>query len=299
MNTVTKEPESAVATIGRRRVRANGLEFECLEAGAGPLVLCLHGFPDTPLGFSSLLEALAAAGYRAVAPYARGYFPSGAPSDDDYGATAQARDVIGLIDAFGAEKAIVIGHDWGAIAAYAAANLAPGRIERLLALSVPPLRIAKPNASWLLMVMLFQITPLAAWLLRRRRGALVDRIYRLASPKWAMAACDTTPAKECVNVPGGARRLLGYYRAAVRSMLGGRSHPERVLQLRKIAMPAMLIAGSHDPVFSADMLQHFSKACSGPSRTAVIKGTGHFPHREMPAVVNAAILAFLDESIPV
>jgi len=275
------------------QVQANGLSFTYLEAGSGPLVLCLHGFPDTPHGFSDMLLALAAAGFRAVAPYARGYAPSGAPVQDDFGATAQAHDVIALIDALGSADAALIGHDWGAIAAYAAANLAPERIRRLVTLSVPPLRIAKAKAGWLAMVASFQVTPLAGWLLRRDHGALIDSIYRLASPKWAFTEQDTAPAKACAEAAGGARNMLGPYRALLRMILGGRRHPDRLLQNKKLLVPALLICGSHDPAFAANMLDDFATACSAPSRTKLIKGTGHFPHRERPAEVNAEIIGFL------
>lgn len=283
--------------ISQRQVQANGLSFACLEAGSGPLVLCLHGFPDTPHGYTGLLLALAEAGFRAVAPYARGYAPSAAPASDDFGATAQARDVIALIDALECDDAVLIGHDWGAVAAYAAANLAPDRIRRLVALSVPPLRIAKANAAWLAMVASFQVTPLASWLLRRDHGALIDRIYRLAAPKWAFTEQDTAPAKACSNAPGGASHMLGPYRALLRMMLGGRTHPDRLLQNKKLSVSALLITGSHDPAFSAGMLDDFAKACSGPSRTRLIKGSGHFPHRERPAEVHEEILGFLKASL--
>ena len=108
-----------------RFLQANGLEFGLLERGPadGPLVLCLHGFPDGPQSFLPLLDALDAAGYRAVAPAMRGYLPSGIPADGDYRPVTLARDVIALIDHLGAEKAVVVGHDWGAVATYLAAAI--------------------------------------------------------------------------------------------------------------------------------------------------------------------------------
>src|SRR5258707_10001114 len=101
-------------------VDANGLKFAYLEDRSGPLVLMLHGFPDTAHAWDDLRPRIAANGYRAVSPFMRGYHPSAIP-DHDSDQETLARDPLALIDALGAREAIVIGHDWGASAAYGAA----------------------------------------------------------------------------------------------------------------------------------------------------------------------------------
>src|SRR5215831_1910240 len=102
-------------------VRANDLEFGILEAGSGPLALCLHGFPDSAHTWRYLLPALARAGFRAVAPFMRGYAPTGIPVDGAYGIGALAADAVALHEALdGDDDAVLIGHDWGAEAAYPA-----------------------------------------------------------------------------------------------------------------------------------------------------------------------------------
>src|ERR1700730_10721104 len=101
-----------------RTVRANELEFALIEAGSGPLVLCLHGFPDTAHTWRHLLPELAGAGYHAVAPWMRGYAPTGIPADGCYQTGALATDACALHDALGGDgRAVLIGHDWGAAAA--------------------------------------------------------------------------------------------------------------------------------------------------------------------------------------
>lgn len=105
-------------------VDANGLTFAYLEEGSGPLVLMLHGFPDTAHTWDDLRSRIAAKGYRAVSPFMRGYHPTAIPVRDADQETL-ARDVLALVDALGASEAIVVGHDWGASAAYGAAALAP------------------------------------------------------------------------------------------------------------------------------------------------------------------------------
>ena len=101
-------------------VDANGLKFAYLQDGSGPLVLMLHGFPDTAHTWDDLRPRVAAKGYRAVSPFMRGYHPSAIP-DRDADQETLSRDPLGLIDALGARDAVIIGHDWGASAAYGAA----------------------------------------------------------------------------------------------------------------------------------------------------------------------------------
>ena len=116
--------------IKQRVVRASNLNFTVLEQGDGPLVLCLHGFPDTAHSFRNQLPALAAAGFHAVAPFMRGYHPTEPAPDDRYDSPALSEDALALIAALGYKDAIIFGHDWGAVAAYGAAAAAPDRSAR-------------------------------------------------------------------------------------------------------------------------------------------------------------------------
>ncbi|HEV2361745.1 MAG TPA: alpha/beta fold hydrolase, partial [Acidimicrobiales bacterium] len=127
--------------ITEARVSANGLEFAILEAGPsdGPLVLLLHGFPDTAWTWRHLLPDLGDAGYHAVAPFMRGYAPTGVPADGLYQTGALVRDAGSLHEALGGdENAVVVGHDWGASAAYGTAALSPERWRKVVTAAVPP-----------------------------------------------------------------------------------------------------------------------------------------------------------------
>ncbi|MEW5828109.1 MAG: alpha/beta hydrolase [Chloroflexota bacterium] len=118
-------------------VQANGLVFSWIELGSGPLVLALHGFPDLPRTFRYQMQALAQAGYRVVAPYLRGYFPTDAPSDVSYERAVLTQDTVALINILSDDPVILIGHDWGAAAAYGTAILAPEKITKLITIAVP------------------------------------------------------------------------------------------------------------------------------------------------------------------
>src|SRR6202035_6182760 len=104
-------------------VDANGLKFAYLEEGTGPLVLMLHGFPDTAHTWDHLRSRIAAKGYRAVSPFMRGYHPTAIP-DRDADQETLARDVLALVEALGEQSAVLVGHDWGAAAVYGATSIA-------------------------------------------------------------------------------------------------------------------------------------------------------------------------------
>src|ERR1700704_5760029 len=112
----------AATEVGSRELSANGVEFAVLEAGSGPLALCLHGFPDSAHTWRYLLPALAGAGFHAVAPFMRGYAPTGIPADGCFQLGALIADATALHDALGGDgQAVLIGSDWGAETAYGAA----------------------------------------------------------------------------------------------------------------------------------------------------------------------------------
>ena len=121
------------------RVVANDVDFAYLEEGSGPLALCLHGFPDSAWTYRHLLPALADAGFRAVAPFMRGYAPTAVPADGRYQTGVLGLDACALHEALGGDgDAVIIGHDWGAMATYTAANHEPERWRRVVAMAVPP-----------------------------------------------------------------------------------------------------------------------------------------------------------------
>src|SRR6201988_4978478 len=134
---------SAMQDFNRGTVRANQLTFEYLTEGDGPLALCVHGFPDSPYSYRYLLPALAEAGYRAVAPFNRGFAPTELPDDRHHiHSSTMVADQIALHEALGGDSdAILIAHDWGAVGAWGAAGKEPGRWRRCVVLNIPPFAI--------------------------------------------------------------------------------------------------------------------------------------------------------------
>ena len=275
-----------------RTVEANGVRFAYLETGSGPLVLCLHGFPDTARSFDRLLPALAANGYRAVAPFMRGYAPSALAPDGDYSAPALGRDVLALISALGAENAMVIGHDWGAYAAYCAANLDPARIRRLVLMSVPHIGGAAQSwrqlrRSWY--IWFFQLPGLPERRVARDDFAFIDALYRAWSPHWSPTRADLRPVRTALAAPGGLAAAIGYYRAMFRNST------KRAWQLlaARTGVPTLMLAGEADGAVGPEVFSKSAQAFSGPFEFHLLPRVGHFPHREATDEVHRRILAFL------
>ena len=200
-------------------VQANGINFHYLEMGDGPLALCLHGFPDHAYSFRHLLPDLAAAGFRAVAPFMRGYAPTGAPADGNYRAVTLAHDAVALVDALGGGQAYLIGNDWGAGAVIGASALAPEKVNKLVIIASGRVDEELAMDYWYLRgtwhFYFFQM-PFAERAVAHNDYAYVEQWWRDASPEWDIPASALESIRETFRKPGVVEAALGYYRAQVR-----------------------------------------------------------------------------------
>jgi pimeloyl-ACP methyl ester carboxylesterase len=265
------------------RVLANGLSFAYLEAGAGPLVLLLHGFPDTAHTWDDVRPRLAAKGYRAVSPFMRGYQPTGIPATDADDATT-AKDALALISALGAESAIVIGHDWGASAAYGAASLDPARVSKLFAVGVPhpaTLRVTLRKLWGVRHFFAYQLPGAAARFAKDDFAALPAICHRW-SPTWSPSAQELAPVRDCFTDERSLDAAFGYYRA-----MSFRARPHL---RRPIEVPTVVFAGTDDPNLEpADY--HLASRKFRSSYVVEEMPGGHFMHREHPAIFAQKLLA--------
>lgn len=277
-------------------IEANGLGFDLQECGSGPLVLCLHGFPDTRETWEFLMPRLAKAGYRVVAPSMRGYAPTAIPEDHDYSIETLGRDALGLIDALGYDSAVVIGHDWGAMAAYAAANLEPERVEKLVTLAIPHPRVIKVGPALLKTawhMAFFQLRPLALRAVRRNHFALIDRLYRQWSPNWRVTAPELEPIKKALAQPGVLEAALGYYWQMAQDLANPLKLPSRRKLRARTSVPTLSIAGETDGALPGQLFDRAGKGFNSYYRCVRFADAGHFVHREKPGEVAKAILDFL------
>jgi pimeloyl-ACP methyl ester carboxylesterase len=283
------------------RIEAGGLSFGCLTAGPddGPLALCLHGFPDTAHTYRHLLPRLAGVGYRAVAPFSRGYAPTAIPADGRYQSGALAQDAIALHQALGGDdRAVIIGHDWGAQAAYGAAVLAPGRWRRVVAMALPPgPALASGFFSYDQIRKSFYLyffqNPLADPVVAADDLAFTARLWQDWSPGYD-AADDLAHLRQSLGAPENLAAALGYYRALFDP---ARQAPELADQQAAVggipAQPTLYLHGDHDGCIDVTMAAATRQVLSPGSQVVITEAAGHFLHLEKPDEVSQLIVQFL------
>jgi pimeloyl-ACP methyl ester carboxylesterase len=275
-------PETGVATVN-----ANGIEIAYFDEGEGPLVIMLHGFPDTAHTWDAIAPQIAAAGFRTVRPFLRGYAPSGIPAMDADSVTI-GQDVIALIDALGYETAIVIGHDWGALATYAAANLEPTKITKIVTLAIPHPRtyLTHPDAANSSPHFAELAKPDAAMIVAADDFQWIDDEIAVWSPGWQVPDGELEPVKNAFTAPGSLDAAIGYYRSFAATPL-----PPAVL-FDQTTVPALCFSGMNDGAGDQTPFEDQADAFTVPIEVVTLP-TGHFIHREAEAEVTQKILAFL------
>jgi pimeloyl-ACP methyl ester carboxylesterase len=288
--------------LRQETTKLGDLEVAYLACGDdGPLAVCLHGFPDAATTWRHLLPELAAAGFRAVAPWLRGYAPTGLAADGRYQSGALAQDAIALHEALGGDgDAVVIGHDWGAMAATGAAAHAPDRWRRIVTMAVPPpgavaegfLTYRQLKRSWY--IFFFQ-SPLADLVVGQDDLAFVDALWADWSPGHAATPDDVAPVKDALRDPANLAAAIGYYRAMFQPELQA---PELADVQAAVGstppQPQLYLHGVDDGCMGVEIAEKASAHLTVPgSRVELVPGTGHFLHVEDPDVVNRLIVDFL------
>jgi len=319
------EAPSASTGITHRQIDARGLRMHIAEAGSGPLVLLLHGFPESWYSWRHQLTALAAAGFHAVAPDQRGYCQTDAPEAvDQYTILHLTGDVIALMDALGARDAVVAGHDWGAPVAWHAALLRPDRVRGVIGLSVPyrPRGSSAPVAAMragigdgFYMVYFQQPGVADAELARDPRRTFRSVLFSASGdgpgglpivpagggfldvcadppdlPGWLTSSDIDAYAAEYARA--GFTGPLNWYRNLDRNWeLTGAWHHAPVI------VPALYIAGERDLVVrfpgARQMIPRLREVVPQLRDAVLLPGVGHWTQQERPAEVSEAMLGFL------
>jgi pimeloyl-ACP methyl ester carboxylesterase len=321
------ETVSHILPVTERIIETNGVQLHTVEAGApdAPVVVLAHGFPELAYSWRHQIPVLAAAGYHVLAPDQRGYGRSTRPADiADYNIGALSGDLVGLLDHVGAEKAVFIGHDWGAAVVWSSAQLHPDRVAGVVGLSVPPV----PRA---------QIPPTQAF-----RAVFGDNFFYMLyfqEPGVADAELDADPAKTLRRVilgqaaPGDQAAAMRMLRPGPEGLIERIPEPDGLpswisadeldhyvaefsrtgftgglnwyrnmdrnweiqgnLTSAAITVPAMFIAGTDDLVLGFMRPDRAKEVITGPYREVLIEGAGHWLQQERPDQVNEALLDFL------
>jgi pimeloyl-ACP methyl ester carboxylesterase len=318
-----------VVTPIERLVDVNGVRLRILEAGppAGPTVILTHGFPELAYSWRHQIPALAAAGYRVIAPDQRGYGGSTRPKAiEAYDIAALTGDVVGLLDYAGAERGALIGHDWGAVVAWSTPLLHPDRVAAVAGLSVPP--VPRP------------LTPVTE-ALRRIFGDNFFYMLYFQQPGVADAEMDADPRRSLRRMLGGMRasqdetaalrmltpgpegfiarlpepdRLpdwlaaaeLDHYvaefsRTGFTGALNWYRNYERNWDItahpaaETIGVPSLFVGGTDDPVLAFTKTTRAREVAIGPYRQIMLDGAGHWIQQERPDEITAELLRFLSD----
>jgi pimeloyl-ACP methyl ester carboxylesterase len=289
-------------TINTNTVSANGIDFSFLECGTGPLALCLHGFPDSAHSWRHLLPALAEAGFRAVAPFTRGYAPTSVAPDGMYQTGALSADANALHEALSADSnAVIIGHDWGAPSSYGAAASEPDRWKRVVGMAVPPGpsfgaafvgNLDQIKRSW---YMFYFQHPISDMVVPSNDLAFIDMLWRDWSPNHD-GALDSENCKACLRDPAHLAAALGYYRATIGA--GPRTEKYDAIQAAgsgQLVQPTLYIHGADDGCIGMEVAESV-QTMSPWVTTKIVEGAGHFLQLEKPLEVNKLVIDWVTAS---
>jgi pimeloyl-ACP methyl ester carboxylesterase len=272
------------------------MQMHFVAAGEGPVVVLLHGFPETHRSWDLQVPALVQAGFRVITPDLRGYGSTDRPRNG-YELQNLGRDIVALIHAVSKEPVSLVGHDWGGAVAWHVASRHPLELERLVVLNCPhPVRMLEAllsdpdqlRRSWYMFF--FQLPMLPEWWLTKDEGANLVRLFRASfrSPRKPPPEILEASRKSLLE-PGASRAAIAYYRHALRSWF----HPLRMGKVRRsypsIDAPVTLIWGQGD-VALGERLIDGTERFARRLEVVRIPGAGHFVHQEEPDLVNEHLI---------
>jgi epoxide hydrolase 4 len=263
-----------------------------VEAGEGPLVVLLHGFPEFWFGWRLQIAPLVAAGFRVVAPDTRGYNLSSKPEDvEAYAVDLLAADIRGLIDALGARMAMVVGHDWGGTIAWTMAMNHPEVVERLAILNAAhPRRLQEGlhhpgqlRRSWYFFF--FAIPRLPEDVVHARDWHFFRHFLHDATPPYTPEELERYV--EAWSQPGAASGMINYYRASVRQ-----SQKDALARLRPVMAPTLVIWGERDSYLSPELAEPEADDVPNLDRVERLPDASHWVHHDEAERVNQLLTEF-------
>jgi pimeloyl-ACP methyl ester carboxylesterase len=315
-----------VLTSTERLVETNGVQLRVIDAGdtGAPVVVLAHGFPELAYSWRHQIPALAEAGYRVLAPDQRGYGGSSNPDAvDAYNVVELSADIVGLLDDVGAERAVIVGHDFGSVVAWGAPLLHPDRFAGVVGLSVPPVprpRVPTTQAfrkvfgdNFFYMLYFQAPGPADAELSRDPATTLRRLMGPLSTADEAAALRMLQPGPEGfidrIPEPGGLPDWISqdefdhYVAEFTRTGFTGPLNWYRCFDRNweltattpaaTISVPSLFIGGGSDPTLLYTPRDRVRDLVSGDYREVMIEGAGHWLQQERPAEVNETLLDFL------
>lgn len=286
--------------MNHRLVQANGIELAVTEAGDGPPVVLLHGFPELAYSWRYQLPALAGAGLHAIAFDQRGYGGSSKPEQiEDYALVTLVDDLIGLLDAEEIEQAALVGHDWGSIVAWTAALLFPDRVSKLVSLNVPyrgwcagfpsTEYMAEHLADRFGYVLSFQEPGRAEKAFAADPGRWLKRSFQGVTANTEFQSDDEFAVYVDAFSAGGIAGPINWYRN-IDANLEATAH----LEDAPVTQPTLMVTAEYDPVLPASLAEGMERWVPD-LQVAHVEGSGHWTQQEQPDRVNELLTAFLAE----
>lgn len=281
-------------------IQTNNIKLHVLTDGPenGPSVILLHGFPEFHYGWRKQIPALAAAGFRVIAPDQRGYNLSDKPRGTAaYDVNTLAKDVVGLFDHFGIQKAKLVGHDWGAAVAWMMALNHPERLEKLAILNVPHPDVmarfiledpVQRRKSWYIFAI--QLRYIAEWKLSRNNFRNMARMLVGSGKKSTFTREDIAEYKKAWSQPGALTGMLNWYRAMFRGSFKYLLH--RNIPARRVKTPTLILWGKRDVALNHEMVESSLALCDD-GRAVMFEDATHWVQHDKADEVNKHLIEFL------
>jgi pimeloyl-ACP methyl ester carboxylesterase len=281
-------------------ITVNNIKLHYVEEGAGELVILLHGFPEFWYSWRKQIPVLSKS-YRVVAPDMRGYNLSDKPAEViDYRIDRLATDIKELIIALGEQKAIVVGHDWGAAVAWAVASLYPEVVSKLAILNVPhPSEMKKAFMGFNIRqlfrsyyMFFFQLPVIPEKMMGRNLHKFFKQVFIGLGPKNGTGKIPAEEIEKYVQAfsqPGALTGAINYYRAAIRNM------NYSIQRKEKLPMPVLMLWGEQDKALGKELTYNTAEYCS---KLDIIYDaeSGHFIQQNNPELVNTKLLEFFKKN---
>ncbi|NRA63082.1 MAG: alpha/beta hydrolase [Pseudobacteriovorax sp.] len=273
------------------------LDFRPKCQSSKTLILCLHGFPDSPQSFESLATSFGKQGFRVICPYLKGYGPSAGHNDKDFYVDSVARDLKSLVTKLGFDRVILVGHDWGSAVVSAYSIQYAETVEKMILIGFPPFNSLIPSPiqflkSWYFLFL--SVPKLPVWSFGLKDGALFEIFLRLWSPKWDYQQV-FTDTKAALKPVAARKAALSYYRNLF-LIHKKRFHECYRLMRKPITVPTLAVAGGKDRAVDIGHFFRLKKGIKAPYSFEHFEDQGHFPHLEDPERFRRLAVEFVNWS---
>ncbi|MFT5821446.1 MAG: pimeloyl-ACP methyl ester carboxylesterase [Crocinitomix sp.] len=289
---ITNEELANLSIHPIKKTIVNNLDYYYIEKGEGETILLLHGFPDMANTWDETISELSKT-HRVIAPFLRGYYPTGIPSDNDFSVKTIAGDIVKLVDNLSIDKFTLVGQDWGAAIGFSVTNLIDERVQKFVSIAIPHtacLELTPELAYAGRHFFLLGSGDYGARYTRKSNFEYIDRLYQRWSPDFKNFQASSDAIKETFKFPNRTEAAIGYYS----SFSTDQNLPEVQEFYQKIPeTPILFLLGEHDLIYTENIVSSMKEKMPKGSKTVVFKNAGHFLHREVFPEFISELKAFL------